>query len=314
MADENLNQDQTGINETAEAVQPEQTGKKKVRVGYIFLSIVPVAALLAIQTVCQIPFLVLASLGVAKNASAGGLNYSELEKTTMEVFSEKYLSITYSMYIVAGLIVFGLWYYKAFVKKNPKVGYKEVFGVKSILSALGLGFGLNLVISAVFLIVATFFPHAFDAYNELVKTAGLENNWYLIIAYVIILGPILEELCLRGVTFSYLEKSGIRPIFVVLISGVLFGAMHLNIVQGLYTSVFGFFLGFLRYKYRSIKITIVTHIIFNLLGTVGSMALDKLGATEGVYYILGGVGLFVIVFASVLVNTDKKAFKAAKEA
>ena len=117
-------------------------------------------------------------------------------------------------------------------------------------------------------------------------------------------------MCLRGVTYGYLEKSGIKPAFIILISGILFGVMHLNLIQGIYASVLGFFLGFLRYKYRSILLPLVTHILFNLMGTYGDAALERIGMGDGVVLILGGLALFVLVFSVVLVNGDKKAVKS----
>ena len=97
---------------------------------------------------------------------------------------------------------------------------------------------------------------------------------------------------------------------MILISGILFGVMHLNLVQGIYASVLGFFLGYLRYKYRSISITIVTHILFNLMGTYGSEALSLLKLSDGAILILGGISLFILAFAIVLINGDSKAYRA----
>ena len=170
--------------------------------------------------------------------------------------------------------------------------------------------GLNLAISAAFTLAIWIFPDAMNAYAKLVEQAGLGNNVLITVVYAIILGPVVEELCLRGVTYGYLEKSGIKPAFIILISGILFGAMHLNLIQGIYASVLGFFLGFLRYKYRSILLPLVTHILFNLMGTYGDADLERIGMGDGVVLILGGLALFVLVFSVVLVNGDKKAVKS----
>ena len=76
-------------------------------------------------------------------------------------------------------------------------------------------------------------------------------------------------------------------------------------------SILGFFLGFMRYKYRSIKLTIFIHILFNIMGTYGDTLMEKIIPNDGIKLILGGVALFVLVFATALVNSDKKAYKAA---
>ena len=148
-----------------------------------------------------------------------------------------------------------------------------------------------------------------ENYSQLMESAGIVNNVFLTVVYAIILGPIIEELCLRGLSYGYLEKSGIKPLFVILISGILFGVMHLNLVQGIYASVLGFILGYIRYKYRTVRFVALVHILFNIMGTYGNVLVSKLDLSEGVSLILGGVSLFVLVFALVLINRDKKSFK-----
>ena len=217
----------------------------------------------------------------------------------------------YLLYSVAALLVFGIWYFKGFVKNHPKVRLKEIFGVKSIFASIGMVIGLQFAITAVFVLAFRFIPKIMNDYVELMKSAGLMDNIFVTILYAIILGPIVEELCIRGVCFGFLEKSGIKPALMILISGILFGVMHLNLVQGVYASILGFFLGFMRYKYRSIKLTIFIHILFNIMGTYGDTLIEKIIPNDGIKLILGGVALFVLVFATALVNSDKKAYKAA---
>ena len=302
---------------TTEVKEPlsEETGvqpRKKVRVGMVFLSIVPVAILIAIQTITQVPFFGLAAVDVYKDG-----NYQDPESAIeatqklLEVFVEKYALYAYMLYAIIGILVFCIWYVKGFVKKKPKVRFSQVFGVKSVVASIGIVLGLNFTITSGFIIVNQLLPEVMEKYAQLMNNAGLGSNLLITVIYAIFLGPVLEELCLRGVTYGYLERSGIKPIFIILISGVLFGAMHLNLVQGIYASVLGFFLGYLRYKYRSISLTIFAHILFNIMGTYGDIGLDLLGVTEAMMLIFGGVSLFILVFSVVLINNDKKAVSSS---
>lgn len=303
---------QQEVKSAAEVATTKAPAQKKIRVGYIFLAIIPVAVLIFIQTLSQTPFLIVA----AKDLVDSGFNSPDVEAVAselMRIFNDKYAFYSYLIYAVVGLIVFGIWYYKGFVKKSPKVKLSQVFGVKSIVAAVGFAVGMQFAINAAFTLIINLFPHALDAYMELMETAGIVDNVLITVVYAIFLGPILEELCLRGVTFGLLEKSGIKPFFIILITGVLFGAMHMNLVQGIYASFLGFAIGYLRYKYRSVKLTIFMHIFFNLLGSYGMSLLEKIGLSDGMSLILGGIALFVIVFTIVLVNGDKKAYKAPKE-
>jgi len=303
-----VNNDQADIQYTAGTQSAVPAPQKRIRPGFIFLAIVPVAVLLFIQSMCQVPFMIMTGIDLAKSGEKIG-EYDDVVQRLMEVFTEKYAFWSFLLYAVIGLIVFGIWYRKGFVKKSPKVKFSQVFGVKSVIAAIGSAVGLNLVISAAFTLAYMLFPAVIEAYNELMESSGLGNDYLITIVYAIILGPIVEEICLRGLTFGFLEKSGIKPVFVILISGVLFGAMHMNLVQGIYASVLGFLLGFLRYRYRSIMHPILTHILFNIMGTFGSMALEKIGISDGLTIILGGFSLFVLVGVIVLVNGDKKAYK-----
>lgn len=292
------------------AEQVAEAPKKRVRIGFVFLSIVPVAVLIAIQTVTQVPFLVISAVDLAQSGKT--TDPLEVADNLLNVFNEKYAMWAYLLYAVAGLLVFGIWYFKGFVKNGPKIKFKEVFGVKSVCASLGMVIGLQFAITAAFVLAFRFLPDIMNNYVEIMNNAGLMDNPIIIICYAIIMGPIVEELCVRGICFGFLEKSNIKPALMILISGVLFGAMHLNLVQGVYASILGFFLGFMRYKYRSIKLTIFIHILFNFMGTYGEMLLDKIITNDALKLILGGVALFVLVFSAALVTGDKKAYKAAE--
>lgn len=317
MAENNVNQQQMPV-ETVQQVPVEAVQqvpaenvqaakpKKKVRVGFIFLSLLPVYAIISIQTITQVPFLFFAMAELEKTsgtAAATDMN------TVFDFFNQKYAFWAYLLYSVVGIIAFGLWYYFGFVRRGTKVRIKEIIGYKSILAVISMVIGLQFLITAGFVIATELFPKVIDDYMQLMTDSGLVDNQLIMIVYAILIGPVLEELCIRGVTFGFLEKSNIKPFFIILISGILFGVMHLNLVQGIYASVLGFFLGYMRYKYRSIKITIVMHILFNFMGTYGEMLMEKLNLSNGANLILGGISLFVLLFAVLLVNGDPKAYK-----
>ena len=304
MSENNVNQVQP-----ASAQVPAQE-PKRVRVGFIFLSFVPVAVLLVIQTISQMPFMAIAFAEAMEEAGGNNPDFVDLIIKVSEVFNAKYAIWSYLLYAVIGLIVFGTWYIKGFVKGKPRFKFSKVFGFKSILASVGIVIGLTFTINAGMTIANWLAPDIMESYKQLMEASGLVDNVLITVVYGILLGPVLEELALRGLTFGYLEKSNIKPFLMILISGILFGAMHLNLVQGIYASVLGFFLGYLRYKYRSISVTIVTHILFNLMGTYGSEALSLLKLSDGAILILGGISLFILAFAIVLINGDSKAYRA----
>lgn len=66
---------------------------------------------------------------------------------------------------------------------------------------------------------------------------------------VVVVGPIAEELLFRGVIYG-----GLRTCFPVdvsaLVSALIFGIYHKNIVQGLYAAAFGIILAYIFEKHR----------------------------------------------------------------
>ena len=79
-----------------------------------------------------------------------------------------------------------------------------------------------------------------------------------------IMGPILEELLFRGIVYNRL-KIYLSHKKSVIITSILFSIMHLpNIINVIYTFFLSFILIYLYDKYKSLKISILFHIIINI--------------------------------------------------
>ncbi len=89
-----------------------------------------------------------------------------------------------------------------------------------------------------------------------------EGNVFLLLAVTLIVAPIVEEIVFRGVLISSLGKV-ITPIGALIVTSVLFGISHGNIVQGLYSFLLGLVLGFVRIRSRNLSNSILMHITFN---------------------------------------------------
>ena len=307
---------QPAVQPAAAADTATANSPKKVRIGFIFLALVPMVVLIVIQSLAQIPFMVMSVIKLYNEGmSIDFQDTFELADYITRDFMSNYAEYAYIAYSVIAFIVFFIWYFKGFVKKSPKVKLGQIFGLRSILAVIGTVVGLIFFLNAAFVIVYQLAPKVIENYNELMEQAGIGVDSILMIIYAVLLGPIVEELCFRGVTYGILKKANLKPGLVIFISALLFGIMHMNLVQGVYALILGLFLGFLRYKYRSVLITIAMHILFNIAGTFGEIGLDMLGISDndGFTLILGGFALFVLVFVIVLVSNDKKAESQALE-
>ncbi|SDI63734.1 hypothetical protein SAMN05421493_1215 [Pseudobutyrivibrio sp. 49] len=135
--------------------------------------------------------------------------------------------------------------------------------------------------------LASAFPSWLEEYEELMESAGISTSMTpIMIVYAIILGPVCEELLFRGLTFFAAKK--VMPVYyAILIQAIMFGAFHMNKLQGVYAFVLGLGLGYIMYLYDSLVITIIIHILFNFIGTICAD-----------YLPVGGDGLFSFFFCT----------------
>ena len=80
-----------------------------------------------------------------------------------------------------------------------------------------------------------------------------------------IAGPLCEELAFRGVIFSGLRKSG-KVLGAIVLQGVMFGFMHLNVNQMAYAMVIGIAFGALVEVTGSIWTSFFGHALINTTG------------------------------------------------
>lgn len=142
-----------------------------------------------------------------------------------------------------------------------KKGYKIIDSVKLIDQAelVALALILNLVISAV--VAALPESNTSDFYNTL-TSAVIGDNKILVLLSTAIVAPITEEIIFRlgicGVLYRDNSRRGI------LISSLLFGLAHMNVIQSSYAFVLGLILATLYVKNNyNIFVPIIMHITIN---------------------------------------------------
>lgn len=97
---------------------------------------------------------------------------------------------------------------------------------------------------------------------ESMELATVNNDTISMFLYTVLVAPVVEELIFRGLVLRGLEKYG--KIFAILISAILFGLFHGNIVQGPYAFAVGLVLGYTAVEYN-IGWAMVLHMINNLI-------------------------------------------------
>ena len=94
------------------------------------------------------------------------------------------------------------------------------------------------------------------------------EQWYsdpLFIITAVLIAPIAEELVFRKGMIDALQHSRYARVrgLAVLISALLFGAIHLNPIQSLGAFAFGLFFGWVYVRTRSLLLPILCHILNN---------------------------------------------------
>lgn len=125
-----------------------------------------------------------------------------------------------------------------------------------------------------------------EGYAETATAIYSQRLWlqYLVTA---ILVPCMEELIFRGLIFRRLRTYSIFPL-AALISAILFGVYHMNLLQFIYATCLGIVLALAYEKFRSILAPIVIH------GTANAFSV-LLSTNEGVQILLGGTQERMIV-------------------
>ena len=146
---------------------------------------------------------------------------------------------------------------KAFVWAPPVIWFSV------IILAIATGQFLNDLINGLHL------NDLFTGYSEVSEQAFSGQPVGLMILVVGIIGPICEELMFRGIVFHRL-KDWVKSQAAIVISALLFGIYHGNVVQFFYATCMGVMLAIIYDKTGTLWISIFAHIAANLWSLFGS--------------------------------------------
>ncbi len=175
--------------------------------------------------------------------------------------------------VVAG--VFTLLTYWPIFALRQKNALKEVgLGKMPVLPCFGMVFlGAVLNLSVSFILPLIPFPerwwNAQMAQSELIFDVA---PWLTFIMTVIV-APILEETVFRGLLYTRLKRA-MPPLAAMIISAIVFGAVHGTWIALIYASLLGFLLAWVLERYRSLLASIMLHCGFNAFALVSDKLVD----------------------------------------
>lgn len=115
--------------------------------------------------------------------------------------------------------------------------------------------------------------HLQEAFPEYQETAGqmYSEHGVIVLLVTLVAAPVLEELMFRGVCFLRVRKLAGKGM-TILLSGLLFGVYHMNLVQFIYAFFMGMFFALLYERYKDIRLTMACHAAANLCAVVLSFS------------------------------------------
>ena len=137
-------------------------------------------------------------------------------------------------------------------------------GIVAILS-ICLSVGLNILLLLINL------PQYSELYQEASAILYTPPFWQQLLSSGLLI-PIVEEVVFRGIVFRLLRRWTSFHC-AMLLSALVFGAYHGNLVQFVYATLCGVLLAYLCEKYQTILVSILSHMAMN----IGAIVFTQLG-------------------------------------
>src|ERR1019366_6966104 len=111
--------------------------------------------------------------------------------------------------------------------------------------------------------------------GEVLQSARADGALWLLVVAFCVAAPVSEELFARGFLYRGWSESLLGPIGAILLSSLLWTALHLQYDWFFFGEVFsiGLLLGYLRYRFHSTWLTIFVHGLNNLAAVAQTMLL-----------------------------------------
>ena len=108
---------------------------------------------------------------------------------------------------------------------------------------------------------------------------------------VCFIGPLIEELLMREGVMGSMLRRGVSPWTAIIVSSVLFGAMHFNLSQFIFATIGGIALGILYYKSGNIILPLIVHALNNTFSSILTLTVEaddltQLLGSQTIVYIL----------------------------
>ncbi|MGI6011486.1 MAG: HAD hydrolase-like protein [Ruminococcus sp.] len=146
----------------------------------------------------------------------------------------------------------------------------------------------------------------FPGYSQIQETAFSNQSIFLMILVVGVAAPVVEELLFRGLVLKRIQDY-LGNVWAVVLSALIFGLYHGNVVQFVYAGLLGLAFGMIMCRTNSLKVVIAAHMAANLWSVLGSALTQILiSKNEAAYYAMLGCFVVLALMSGVYIMTGKK--------
>ena len=205
--------------------------------------------------------------------------------------------------IISGILTIAFLVLFFLIRKKNVLTETGVVKTKGKYLALGLGLGLTTMLMINFGL--SLLPESWLEDYAAQSSVLLGGSDLAIFVSTVIMAPLIEELICRGLMLSRLRK-GMPDWAAVLVSSLIFGLAHGQIVWITYAFLLGVVFGVVAVKSESILPGLVMHMVFNLCGMVLPFLLSE-SISLGICAVLTVIGaLLTAALLAVLLKQKKE--------
>mgnify|MGYP003399443215 CR=1 FL=1 len=242
-----------------------------------WLTLAPLLLLIAIQMgvsifAQELTFVV----GIYQNQD---LTYTQLMEALYKTLTNTlFYDAMLLIYAVIAFAILSIWYYC--FKKEGNFDFVSEGGIREVITntkdslkgyskllipgVLVTGFGMQVVMEYFQSALSMQFPNWLVDYQRALDNIGLGKSFsgQTVLIIYMILGPVVEELAFRGLTFGYARR---RMSFWAanILQALFFAIFHMNMLQGVMAFFVGLLLGYIYGKCKNIFVVIFLHWSFN---------------------------------------------------
>ena len=197
--------------------------------------------------------------------------------------------------VTDGIILFILIYFfkKDSIRLIPvKMKIKVIHWIVLVICGASACLAVNYLIS--FSGIIQLF---YEQYEEVSNLLYYGPIWQELILMVVA-APVLEEFLFRGLIYRRLRTYCTFPVALV-VSALLFGVYHGNVVQGIYAFLLGAVMAYVYERFRTILAPIIFHASANLMSVLVTEILqvsDFFDSNAGIVMIITGIIVIGMIY------------------